>query len=101
VAALRILTVCGMGVGSSLILRMQAEKALKRLGVVAELSITDIGSARGEAPNADYVITSPELAERLDGIRAPIVTIVNFIDLEEMVRKFVAAGIGTAGSDER
>lgn len=96
---LRILAVCGMGVGSSLLLRMQAEKALKRLGVTADFSITDVGSARGEAHNADFVITSPELAEGLAGIRAPIVTIVNFIDLEEMVQKLAAAGIGAEGSD--
>lgn len=92
---LRILAVCGMGVGTSLLLRMQAEKALKRLGVTADLSITDIGSARGESKGMDYIITSRELAERLGGIPVPIVVVDNFLDVEVMVRELAAAGIGS------
>ena len=34
---MKILAVCGMGLGSGLLLRMQAEKALKTLGVEADL----------------------------------------------------------------
>jgi len=87
----KILAVCGMGLGSGLILRMQAEKALKELGVQADLEVADIGTARALAPTADLILTSEELAQQLQGVKPRIVTISNFIDLREMVDKLAVA----------
>jgi PTS system ascorbate-specific IIB component len=87
----KILAVCGMGLGSGLLLRMQAEKALKTLGVQADLEVADIGTARAAAQTADLIITSNELAQQLQGVKPKIVTISNFIDLQEMVTKLGAA----------
>ncbi len=84
---MKILAVCGMGLGSGLLLRMQAEKALKELGVKADLEVADIGTARALAPTADIIITSEELAQQLGKVKPTIVTISNFIDLREMVTK--------------
>lgn len=88
---MKILAVCGMGLGSALLLRMQAEKALKRLGKSADLEVTDIGTARAMAPSADLIVTSQELAEALGPVKPPVIVITNFIDLEEMVTKLGAA----------
>jgi len=89
--SVKILAVCGMGLGSGLLLRMQAEKALRQLGVTADLEVADIGSARAMARTADLIITSNELAEQLGTVKPRVVTITNFIDLDEMVRKLRAA----------
>ncbi|GIW19893.1 MAG: hypothetical protein KatS3mg065_0189 [Chloroflexota bacterium] len=88
---MKILAVCGMGLGSGLLLRMQAEKALRTLGVQADLEVADIGTARAAAQTADLIITSNELAQQLQGVKPKIVTISNFIDLQEMVTKLGAA----------
>ena len=80
-----------MGLGSGLLLRMQAEKALRQLGVTADLEVADIGSARAMAQTADLIITSNELAEQLGTVKPKVVTITNFIDLNEMVRKLEEA----------
>lgn len=88
---MKILAVCGMGLGSGLILRMQAEKALKELGVEADVEVADIGTARALAPTADLILTSEELAQQLGKVKPRIVTIANFIDLREMVEKLGAA----------
>lgn len=82
---------CGMGLGSGLLLRMQAEKALKQLGLEADLEVADIGTARALAQTADLIITSEELAAQLGTVKPRIVTITNFIDLGEMVTKLRAA----------
>ena len=84
---MKILAVCGMGLGSGLILRMQAEKALKELGIQADVEVADIGTARALASTADLIITSEELAQQLGTVKPRIVTIQNFIDLREMVTK--------------
>jgi len=90
-SAVKILAVCGMGLGSGLLLRMQAEKALKELGVQADVEVSDMGSARALAATADLILTSEELAQQLGGVKPRIVTITNFIDLREMVEKLRAA----------
>ncbi len=93
---MKILAVCGMGLGSGLLLRMQAEKALRQLGIVdADLEVADIGSARALAQTADLIITSNELAEQLGKVKPRVVTISNFVDLKEMVEKLRAALVQT------
>jgi len=88
----KILAVCGMGLGSGLLLRMQAEKALRQLGVEdADLEVADIGVAHALAHTAHLIITSTELAEQLGPVKARVVTITNFVDLNEMVEKLRAA----------
>src|SRR3989475_3020074 len=95
-AVVKILAVCGMGLGSGLLLRMQAEKALRQLGIVdADLEVADIGSARAMAQTADLIITSNELAEPLGKVTPRVVTISNFVDLKEMVEKLRAALVQT------
>lgn len=88
---MKILAVCGMGLGSGLVLRMQAEKALKEIGIVADVEVCDIGTARALAARADLILTSEELAEQLGAVKPKVVTISNFIDLREMVTKLRAA----------
>ena len=88
---MRILAVCGMGLGSGLLLRMQAEKALKEIGVQADVEVADMGTARALAATADLIITSEELAQQLGAVKPKVVTISNFIDLREMVTKLRAA----------
>jgi PTS system ascorbate-specific IIB component len=79
-----------MGLGSGLLLRMQAEKAFKQLGVKADVEVADMGSARAAAHGVDLIITSQDLAAQLGNVKPRIVTIDNFIDLNEMVRKLEA-----------
>ena len=88
---MKILAVCGMCLGSGLLLRMQAEKALKQLGIRADVEVADMGTARALASSADLIITSAELAQQLGAVKPRIVTITNFIDLQEMVSKLEAA----------
>jgi PTS system ascorbate-specific IIB component len=88
---MKILAVCGMGLGTGLVLRMQAEKALKQLGLEADLEVADIGTAKALASSADYILTSTELAEELGPVKPKVITISNFIDLPEMVSKLKAA----------
>ncbi len=84
---MKILAVCGMGIGTSMILKMQIEKAVKILGLQAKVDLADISTARGLAVNADIIVTSQELAERIGDVTAPIITITNFMNLNEMTEK--------------
>lgn len=85
---MKILTVCGMGLGTGLLLRMNTEAALKAIGVEdASVEVADISSAKGMGASADIVLTSSELAEQLGPVQGTLVTITNFFDKGEIEQK--------------
>jgi PTS system ascorbate-specific IIB component len=88
---LNILAVCGMGLGSALLLRMLVEKAVKKLNLDAQVTIADISTARGAGTDADIIVTSAELEERLGTVQGKIITIKNYIDVDEMTEKLSRA----------
>lgn len=86
---MKILCVCGLGQGTSLILRMNVENVLKELGVSADVEHTDVSSA--SSMPADYIVTSNELAQSLQGHSAKIVIVNNYFDLAEIKEKLQEA----------
>lgn len=79
---MKILCVCGLGQGTSLILRMNVENVLRQLGVSAEVEHTDVSSASGMS--ADYIITSSQLAQTLTGTNAQVIIVNNYFDASEI-----------------
>ncbi|MBG6058045.1 PTS system ascorbate-specific IIB component [Cryobacterium sp. MP_M5] len=88
---MKIIAVCGMGIGTSVLLKMNAEKVLAKLGIDADVEAADMGVARGAAQTAEIVLTSQELAEELGDVPAEVIVINNFFDLEEITEKLTAA----------
>jgi PTS system ascorbate-specific IIB component len=88
---MKIVAVCGMGIGTSVLLKMNAEKVLAKLGVDADVEAADMGVARGAAQTAEIVLTSEELAEELGDVPAEVIIINNFFDLDEITEKLTAA----------
>ena len=60
-----IVCVCGLGMGSSLILKMTVEKAARELGLDAEIEHWDAGTVGSR--HADLIMTSEDFAERFAG----------------------------------
>ncbi len=76
-----------MGIGTSVLLKMNAEKALRALDVDADVEAADIGTARGAARMADLVLTSAELVEEIGEVPTEVVVINNFTDVNEITEK--------------
>ncbi|MBO1002476.1 PTS sugar transporter subunit IIB [Pseudogracilibacillus auburnensis] len=79
---MKILAVCGMGFGSSLMLKMTADRVLKKLGVKADVEACDIGTAGGM--QADLILTNAEFAKQLAGGQAPVAAILNMASEDEV-----------------
>ena len=87
---MRVLTVCANGMGSSLILRMTVEAALKALHIDAEVEVSDSGTVGTN--QADLIVTSASIAKVIGArIGTPIVQVVNFVDRKEVQSKIAAA----------
>jgi len=88
---MKIIAVCGMGIGTSVLLKMNTEKVLRTLGIDADVEAADIGVARGMARDAEIVLTSEDLAEEIGEVEATVIVIDNFFDLTEIGDKLTEA----------
>lgn len=75
---MKILCVCGLGQGSSLILRMNVEDLLKSRGIIADVDNTDASSASFE--RCDYIVTSHEIAESIRNPTAKMIIVTNYFN---------------------
>ncbi len=81
---MNILCVCGNGIGTSVLLKINVEQAADNLGMDVNVTTSDAGSAKGTANMSDLVLTSPQLAPELEGTTTPVETVENFMDLDEI-----------------
>lgn len=91
---LTVLCVCGLGMGTSLILRMTVETALNRMGVDAEIEHTDLSSARSMSP--DVVVGQGMHTDELDGLAPVIISVDDFLDdaaVEDRLRAAFAEAV--------
>lgn len=84
---MNIICVCGMGIGTSILLKMNVDRAAAKLGIDANVTTADIGTAKGAAQDASLILTSEELAEELGSVSTPVIVIHNFMDAKEIETK--------------
>ncbi|WP_411721886.1 PTS sugar transporter subunit IIB [Mycetocola sp.] len=88
---MKIVAICGAGVGTSGILKVNAERVLKTLDIEAEVTASDVAGLAVAAADAQVILTSPELVDKIGKTFADIVVIDNYFDLEELTRKIEKA----------
>ena len=79
---MKILVVCGNGLGSSFMMQLNVKKALTELGKTAEVTHSDLTSANGQ--KADIFIGAGDIVERLDESKGKIVSIINMMNISEI-----------------
>ena len=87
---MKIICVCGMGMGSSLILKMSVEKAMKELGVPCDVEHVSAGTMD---TRADLIVAAEDFRESLDG-QDKVVFVENVIkvpEIKEAIRVYLEA----------
>ena len=85
---LKIMTVCGFGTGTSMILKMKVDEVLKKHDLLNKIEAfpCDVTSAATEL--CDLCFTSNELSNQLSGVvSSPLIVINNFLDENEIEEK--------------
>jgi ascorbate PTS system EIIB component len=77
-----ILTVCGVGSGSSLILRMYVEDVLEEYGIRYRVQAGQVSEAKGS--KADIILCSHEFLSVTQGATAKVIPIKSFTDKNEL-----------------
>lgn len=88
---MKIVTLCGAGIGTSAILKLGTERALESLDLEAEVIASDLDSVDAIAADAQIILTSAELVGRLGPTFAEVVVIDNYLDQNEITAKIERA----------
>ena len=88
---MKIVTICGAGIGSSGILKVNAERVLRRLDIEADVVAADIGSIAQIAADAQVILTSAEFVDAIGPTYADVIVVENYFDTDELSRKLEAA----------
>ncbi|MCU1525578.1 MAG: ascorbate transporter subunit [Microbacteriaceae bacterium] len=88
---MKIVAICGAGIGSSGILKINAERVLKRLGLEADVTAAHLGSLATDAADAQIILTSAEFVDAIGKTFADVIVVENYFDTEELTRKLEAA----------
>ncbi|HEY8281429.1 MAG TPA: PTS sugar transporter subunit IIB [Leifsonia sp.] len=84
---MKIVAICGAGIGTSGILKVNAERVLRRLDIDADVTASDLATVATAASDAQVILTSPELVGRIGDTNADVIVVNNYFDLEELEQK--------------
>jgi PTS system ascorbate-specific IIB component len=86
---MRIATLCGMGFGTSMMLKLYIDEILRAEGIRAETLPWDLGTFKGQ--QADIVVAPTDMEMHLKNTRAKVVLIRNLVDKKEIKEKVLQA----------
>jgi len=78
---LKIITVCGLGVGSSLIMKMTVDSAMTQLGITCTIEHWDMGTVKGK--ECDLIVTTYGFQKHFAD-QDNVVYVNNIVDVSEM-----------------
>ena len=88
---MKIVAICGAGIGSSGILKVNAERVLKKLDIDADVIAADLASLKDVAGDAQVILTSAEFVEAIGKTFADVIVINNYFDTSELTEKLELA----------
>lgn len=90
---LKVLAVCGNGMGTSMIMKMKVSNVLKRLGIEANVDSCSVGEAKSGIGSYDLVLASIHIVKELDAKKTKLVGLLNLLDEKELEEKLKEVGI--------
>ncbi len=80
---MQIVTVCGCGLGSSLMAKSVIEKIVKEFGITPKIEASDAGTAKGYP--ADMIVTTTMLKARVGEVPGvPVLAVKSFMNEDEL-----------------
>lgn len=85
---IKILAICGNGLGSSLLVKMALESVLEELNVYGVVECTSVAEANGMIPFADFIITTPVFIKSVEiPAGKPVAILTNLLDRKILIAK--------------
>ncbi|GAA5115146.1 PTS sugar transporter subunit IIB [Orbus sasakiae] len=84
---MKIMAVCGSGLGSSFMVELNIKKVLKKINKEAEVTHSDLASATPDS--ADLFVMTKDLAESSGVPANKLIVLNNIIDINDLEAKLV------------
>lgn len=85
----KLLVVCGTGMGSSIMLKVQVERTVKENNLPFEVNSDLVSSAKGSG--ADVFVSMADLVPILQPLGKPVVGIMNIVSRTEILAGLIKA----------
>jgi len=85
---MKIMAICGNGLGSSFMVEMNIKKVLKKLNITAEVEHADLSSAIPS--EADLFVMAKDIAASANIPENQLIVITNLVDIKELETKLTA-----------
>lgn len=82
---MKIMAVCGAGLGSSFMMEMNIKKVLKNLNITADVEHSDLGSVTPDA--ADVFVMCRDIAYSANLPESKLIVVNSIIDIKELEAK--------------
>jgi PTS system ascorbate-specific IIB component len=86
-ADLKIVTVCGAGVGTSTLLKLNVEDVFKTFKLPCHVQVSNTSMSRLKGTKCDLAVTSETFATEARSCCPAVIVIKNFMDKEELKTK--------------
>lgn len=83
----KVITVCGAGVGTSTLLRMNIDKTFKKFALPLEVTVENKGLSMSKGLMCDAVFTFESFADELRSCYEDVIVINNLMDMNELEEK--------------
>ena len=91
---MKVLAVCGSGMGTSMIMKLKVSQLLQKLGIQADVNSCSLGEAKSGLSNYDLVLASTHIVPELKaGPKTKIIGLQNLLDSKELEAKLREKGI--------
>ncbi|MGL9724188.1 PTS sugar transporter subunit IIB [Sodalis sp. (in: enterobacteria)] len=82
---MKIMAVCGAGLGSSFMMEMNIKKVIKNLNITADVEHSDLGSVTPDA--ADVFVMGRDIAYSANLPESKLIVVNSIIDIKELETK--------------
>ncbi len=84
---LKVLTVCGAGVGTSTLLRVNVQDTFKSFSLPGHVHVENTSMSRAKGTKCDLIITFESFAEEARSFCPSVIVIKNLMDMNELKAK--------------
>jgi len=86
---MKIMCVCGLGMGSSLIMKMSVDKAMQQLGIPCDIEHQAAGTMAGLKP--DLIVAANDFRDELTGVENAIFVdnIMNVAEIQTKIEAYI------------
>ncbi|MCE6115479.1 PTS sugar transporter subunit IIB [Mycoplasmopsis agalactiae] len=85
---MKVLCLCGSGMGTSMIIKLKTEQAMRELGIQGSVEALGLGMGKSVANNFDVILCTNNFVSEVSNSKASVHGLKNAMDINEIKAAF-------------